>query len=460
MDTTSNHPHGISSLAITDSLPSNSRPLTQNNASSMCLEELPYDVRHLILFLVPTIADLLALVRASPVFYRDYAIEPEKWLYHCLGLELGHTIIDAISVHLANTFASRQHHVLDETQRTLEDMRHFISTYLSRVLSPIDHNSALADKADIVSIVAFHCTVVMPLVSRFMEWTQGNFEGLSLSGGLSHTEMKRILRGFYRYQLFCKVFGVKGRPEQHIQPYVSEDEKLELFLGIYEPWETEEVLCVYDFVNDEYDRLLENTWWDVVLIEPRLSPGMSIDEVNLAKFLESHASQRDASQRVQNDCLKAQSREIYKTGLGSLGLIVLVDMFNAADHETLVSLVAQHIELLWDPWIEETVSTQCQARRRNWVFSARDRAELERAPMPFTGDSEGSPPLAWVTIWKGTSSNRFGQWIPRLFREWGYVMWDSGRMITAGGIAALEEKWVETYTLPDSDFFVDPRERA
>lgn len=284
MDITSIHPHGTVSLAVTESLSSGSRPLTRNNASSTCLEELPYDVRHSILSSINTIADLLALVRASPVFYRDYAMEPEKWLYHCLGLELGHTIIDAVSVHLANTLASRQHHVLGEAQRTWEDMRHFISTYFSRVLSPIDHNSALADKADIIPIVAFHCTVVMPLVSRFMKWTQGNFEGLSLSGGLSNTELKRILRGFYRYQLFCKIFGLKGRPEQYIQPCVSEDRKLELFLGIYEPWETEEVLCVYDFVNYEYDRLLDNTWWDVVLMEARLSPGMRIYEVELGRY--------------------------------------------------------------------------------------------------------------------------------------------------------------------------------
>lgn len=135
-------------------------------------------------------------------------------------------------------------------------------------------------------------------------------------------------------------------------------------------------------------------------------------------------------------------------------------MFNTADHKTLVNLVWQHIEQAWGPWVEEAVSTQCQARRRNRVFSARDTAEAERAPMPFTGDSEDSPPLAWVTIWKGTSSNRFGQWIPRSFQEWGYVMWDSGRIITAGGIAALEEKWVEACTVPDSDFFVDPRDRV
>jgi len=135
-------------------------------------------------------------------------------------------------------------------------------------------------------------------------------------------------------------------------------------------------------------------------------------------------------------------------------------MFNTAGHKTLVNLVRQHTEQAFDPWVEETVSTQCQARRRNRVFSARDTAEVERAPMPFMGDSEDSPPLAWVTIWKGTSSNRFGQWIPRSFQEWGYAMWDSGRIITAGGIAALEEKWVGACTVPNSDFFVDPRDRV
>ena len=70
MDATSDYPCRIPSLAITYSLPSNPRPLTQNNASSTCLEGLPYDVRHLILSFVPTIADLLAILRASPVFYR------------------------------------------------------------------------------------------------------------------------------------------------------------------------------------------------------------------------------------------------------------------------------------------------------------------------------------------------------------------------------------------------------
>jgi len=247
----------------------------------MYLEELPYDVRHLILSPVPTIADLLAFIQASPVFYRYYSLEPEKWLYHCLGLELGHTIIDAITVHLAtvhlaNTFASWKYYTWDEIQRTLEDMRQFISSYHTRILSPIRPNSILPNETDIVPIVAFHCTVVMPLVSRFVEWTQGHFEGLSLSDSLSHTEMKRILRGFYRYQLFCKVFGIIRSPIQTLQPYVSADKKLEWFFTIYEPWETEEILCIHDFVDDKYHRVLDDTLWDAVRIDPRLTPAINI----------------------------------------------------------------------------------------------------------------------------------------------------------------------------------------
>ncbi|KAH7183465.1 uncharacterized protein B0J16DRAFT_401825 [Fusarium flagelliforme] len=441
MDTTRNSPPSTPLLTVANSLSSGSEPLPKETLKTLRLEELPYDVRRPILSSVYTIADLSALIRASPIFYRDYAVAPEKWLYHCLELELGNTIVDALTVHLAtvhpaNTVVSRQHYTLDEYHRSLEDMRQFISSYHSRVLSPIGPSSVLPNKTDIVSIVTFHCTVVMPLVFRFMEWTQGHFEGLSLSDGLSHTEMKRILRGFYRYQLFCKVFNVNCRHMQTIQPYVSADEKLKWFLGIYEPWETEEVLCVYDFVNDKYHRVLEDTRWGAATIDSHLSPRMLIVTGMSARY-----------------------PQVYKTGLGSLGLTVLLNMFNAADHKTIENLVAHHIQEAWDPWVEDAVSRQCQARRRGRVFSARDRAEVERAPIPFTGDSEDSPPLAWVTIWKGTSSNRFGQWIPRSFREWGYVMWDSGRMITAGGIAALEEKWVEVCTVPNSDFFVDPRDR-
>lgn len=57
--------------------------------------------------------------------------------------------------------------------------------------------------------------------------------------------------------------------------------------------------------------------------------------------------------------------------------------------------------------------------------------------MPFEGDKENLPPLAWVTLWKGTYSNPFGSYIPDSFRDWGYVMWDAGRLVNSGAIATL-----------------------
>ncbi|KAJ4138628.1 hypothetical protein NW768_002478 [Fusarium equiseti] len=418
MDPSNNYPQGIHSLAITDSSSSSSRPLAQDNMSTMCLEELPYDVRHSILSSVDTVADLLIFVQASPVFYRDYAIEPERWLYHCLGLELGHGIIDAVTVHLAKTFTCRQDRTMDEVHRTMEDIRQFISSYHSCISSLTRPNSVLPNKADIISMVAFHLTVVMPLVSRFIEWTQSHFRALSLPDGLSHTEMKRIFRGFYRYQLFCNIFGPN---EQTLQPWISADEKLEWFFSIFEPWETEEILCVYQFISDKYQKVRNEQWW--------YGTGILTD--------------------------------INQPGLSSLGLTFLLTLFKTDDQKTLSNLILQNTSrLYYAPWVAEAVTRACQVRRLNLVFSARDRAQAEREPMPFMGDNEDSPPLAWVTIWKGTYSNLFGQWIPRSFLRWGYVMWDSDRIVSTGAIAALEEKWVEACTIPSTDLFVDPRSRV
>ena len=458
MDTTSDSPRSTPSIALANHLSPSFRPLTKENSDTLCLERLTYDVRRLILSSVYTIADLSALIRASPVFYRDYAVDPEKWLYGCLKLELGPTIVDAFNVHLSSTIASRQDHTLDNRSRTLDNIRQLISSHRSRNSASIGVKSVLPSKAEILSMVAFHSTVMMPLVSRFIEWTQRHFEALSLPDGLSHTESKRILRGFYRYQLFCKVFGPNG---QTIQPFVSADYKLEWFFSLYEPWEREEILCVHEFVNDKYQRVLDGTGLQAAIVNV-LRPGISWDMGMPMNISAVDYTGTTIDIRTLGDITFHDEAQFFKPGLSSLGLTLLLSMLNAADSRTLVSLVLQNISRAFTPWVTETVSSSCQYRRRRGkrVDSARDKAQAERQPMPFTGDSEGSPPLAWVTIWKGTYSNLFGEWMPRSFLRWGYVMWDSDRMISAGAGAVLEDKWNKKFTTQFGDSFVDPRDRV
>lgn len=53
--------------------------------------------------------------------------------------------------------------------------------------------------------------------------------------------------------------------------------------------------------------------------------------------------------------------------------------------------------------------------------------------MPFLGDEEKAPPLSWVIIWGKTYSNSYGDDIPAVLRDWGYVFWDRERVMAKGG---------------------------
>lgn len=129
----------------------------------------------------------------------------------------------------------------------------------------------------------------------------------------------------------------------------------------------------------------------------------------------------------------------YRNGLNSLGLTVLSSIFEARDHDELVETVAKHIISGDGQWIDMTIDEIAQRQRRDRLFSDRDRAQQRRDAIPFKGDKENLPPLAWVTLWEGTYRNLFGSYIPDSFRDWGYVMWDAGRLVNSGAIATLND---------------------
>lgn len=77
-----------------------------------------------------------------------------------------------------------------------------------------------------------------------------------------------------------------------------------------------------------------------------------------------------------------------------------------------------------------------------------DRALKEACldKLPFSGDKEDGPPLAWVTVWKGTYSNRFGDdVVPAALHAWGYVFWDAERLVLSRWKQALEFAWASKW---------------
>jgi hypothetical protein len=81
------------------------------------------------------------------------------------------------------------------------------------------------------------------------------------------------------------------------------------------------------------------------------------------------------------------------------------------------------------PTLEDALSESAQYQRRSGRISNRDRKQDQRNPLPFSGDSEDKPPLAWTLIWRGIYSNLYGDYyVPEVTRRWAYVMWDVMRL--------------------------------
>lgn len=90
----------------------------------------------------------------------------------------------------------------------------------------------------------------------------------------------------------------------------------------------------------------------------------------------------------------------------------------------------------------------------------RDDKQGLRAPLTFEGDrqsngSRSSPPLAWTLVWGNTYSNIFGQYIPKSFQRWGWVMWDAARLEHTGAKELIMKQWEKW---KEADSYDDPRQ--
>jgi len=86
---------------------------------------------------------------------------------------------------------------------------------------------------------------------------------------------------------------------------------------------------------------------------------------------------------------------------------------------------------------ERILNNVSQDIRRDLYPSESEAAEAGRERLPFSGDTEDGPSLAWVVGWSGRYMNRDGTAIPTALKAWGHVFWDRRRLITSKGLNAV-----------------------
>jgi len=228
------------------------------------MEELPPELRLQILSILD-LDRLSALVRTSSAFYREYRLSRRLILSKCLHVTLRSVTVDAYAVCQSSSdeFAST---------RTRDKVTQFIYSYEDwRAPAYDSHFNEYLTENEAISMATFHSSVIKPLVRCYVDWTLTNLseetEGSPDHEPLSKTEEIRLLRALYRFQLCCNLFGAgrlrASRSFRLLSPRFQPVDILKLFICLFEPWEVEEIACIYAFAREKYDLVFEDISWDV-----------------------------------------------------------------------------------------------------------------------------------------------------------------------------------------------------
>ncbi|KAG6028378.1 hypothetical protein E4U41_000689 [Claviceps citrina] len=325
-------------------------------ARNSMLENLPAEIHRMILSRIG-IVDLRHLVSASPILHQRYLHDRRYLLCKCLEVTLGRVAVDAHAVHLASPYDF--FYARDE-----KTVSAFIDSYHERRSSALQRSfSEILTEDEAVSMVQFYLTVMKPLAELYVGWALANLAAEAKtpedSHVLSRTEEIRLLRGLYRFELCCKLFGerILRIPERRRWSVRLDSSILESLLLRFEPWEAEEIVCVYEFSQDTYVKAYMSIAWDISYENPKFGP-------NAHPFMEGTFEFWDTGTVVLE-------------GHISCGAKLLLRTLNFPDKESIISLLEKRA-----------------------IFES-----IPPRPLPFLGDMDPAtgpslPPLAWTMIFR------------------------------------------------------------
>lgn len=229
---------------------------------SPTLENLPAELRIRILSDVPDLRTLRAVIHASPVYFAQYRSNRKSILAQALQAELG----DELFVDVYAAFKSRSSKI-GPRRGPNSNVTDFLTLYhgwrCHGEERPTPHMFSLDD---LRWMTWFYTRTVRPLAAHFVTWALDNSSARPAAsilsdtahGNMSRIENTRIIRAFYRFEIFCHLFGgTQFESSAFLGSYIQQ-----LFFSEFEPWEVEEICCIYSFVKEKYEQIIVEVKWD------------------------------------------------------------------------------------------------------------------------------------------------------------------------------------------------------
>lgn len=231
---------------------------------SATLEGLPVEIQSAILFSIPDIASLRNVTHASPQYHSAYLSQRlevlQRILFNSIHPDVLYDAFSAISS--SKTLTGNIEDRVRRVKIFLSEYEDSRETWTSREHFDLEIATRLAQ----LQIRVHHATE---------DFCQTAFSSHPLTGNqaddcreLSSNETRRLYRAFYRFEIFCNLFRdrrespIDGEPSDASRASkngISELDstaKSSRFLGLFNPWEVEELACVRDYFRNYYQRVL------------------------------------------------------------------------------------------------------------------------------------------------------------------------------------------------------------
>lgn len=228
----------------------------------MTLDGLLPEIQLQVLRNLSDLDDLHAAICASPPLHKCYLTARHGLLYHHLSKTFrSHRVF-------VDAFAAYKLGILRES--TSEDkvklLEEFMDTYL-KLRSDPESFKAACTVDDLAGIARFYSSIVRSVLLWLLhQW--GRQEAKDYSGvSASVTERTRMMRGLYHFEMWCSYYGL-GSITARLLPTTTNADMLRFLNKYLQPWEIEELSCIYCEIRFYYRQLLRFPSGTVNRIDP------------------------------------------------------------------------------------------------------------------------------------------------------------------------------------------------
>ncbi|KAK4695644.1 hypothetical protein P7C71_g2148, partial [Lecanoromycetidae sp. Uapishka_2] len=218
----------------------------------MSLEGLPLEIKVMIMSRAPDIETLHNITRASPEYHSAFRGAKEEIFNNITVETLSSVCVDI----LESWSAAHAPHLNLDTPDREKIILDVLRRYYKR-LPKYTRNTRL-EVAESLAILRLHRKIAA-VIARYCKQnlTYNPLDGQVDAVPPSASELHRLYRAAYRYELYSRLFGAGpggvNTSIYHIVHTLDEDQIAEIFFGLFPIHEVEEIACLHKFASDHYD---------------------------------------------------------------------------------------------------------------------------------------------------------------------------------------------------------------